>query len=88
MKRLNLIQQQLGQLPKDAPPYQIGSLKREELIATNSMLLHEFYFGGLGGDGKPGGSVTELIKTHYGSVETWSTSSARRVSPSPAGQAG
>ena len=71
VKRLNLIQQQLGQLPKDAPPYQIGSLKREELIATNSMVLHEFYFGNLGGDGKPGGTIADLIKTHYGSVDTW-----------------
>jgi superoxide dismutase, Fe-Mn family len=71
VKRLNLIQQQLGQLPKDAPPYQTGSLKREELIATNSMVLHEFYFGNLGGDGKASGTIADLIKAHYGSVETW-----------------
>ncbi len=71
VKRLNLIQQQLGGLPKDAAPYQVGSLKREELIATNSMLLHERYFGNLGGDGKASGSVVELIKAEYGSLETW-----------------
>ncbi len=71
VKRLNLIQQQLGQLPKEAPPYQTGSLKREELIATNSMLLHEFYFENLGGDGKPSGTIVEMLKAHYGSVETW-----------------
>jgi Fe-Mn family superoxide dismutase len=71
VKRLNLIQQQLGQLSKEAPPYQTGALKREELIATNSMLLHELYFGNLGGDGKPGGTIVELIKAEYGSVETW-----------------
>src|SRR5262245_3313644 len=59
VKRLNLIQQQLGQLPSDAPPYQVGSLKREELIATNSMVLHEFYFGNLGGDGKAGGTIAD-----------------------------
>src|SRR5262245_26951304 len=29
VKRLNLIQQQLGSLPAEAPPYQVGSLKRE-----------------------------------------------------------
>jgi superoxide dismutase, Fe-Mn family len=71
VKRLNLIQQQLGQLPSDAPPYQMGSLKREELIATNSMLLHEFYFGNLGGDGKPTGTIVEVIKAQYGSLERW-----------------
>ena len=71
VKRLNLIQQQLGQMPKDAPPYQTGSLKREELIATNSMVLHEFYFGNLGGDGKPSGTITDLITAQYGSMGTW-----------------
>jgi superoxide dismutase, Fe-Mn family len=71
VKRLNLIQQQLGQLPKDAPPFQTGSLKREELIATNSMVLHEFYFGNLGGDGKAGGAVTSLLTAQYGSLATW-----------------
>ena len=71
VKRLNAIQQQLGQLSKDAPPYQMGSLKREELIATNSMLLHEGYFGNLGGDGKASGTIVETIKTEYGSLERW-----------------
>src|SRR5918999_3000779 len=45
VRRLNQIQQQIGSLPKDAPPFQMGSLKREEIVATNSMILHEFYFG-------------------------------------------
>ena len=30
VKRLNQIQQQIGSLPKDAAPYQMGSLKRED----------------------------------------------------------
>lgn len=71
VRRLNQIQQQIGSLPKDAAPYQMGSLKREELIATNSMILHEFYFGNLGGDGKASGTIVDLIKSQYGSVETW-----------------
>lgn len=71
VKRLNAIQQQLGRIPQDAPPYQTGSLKREELVATNSMLLHEAYFANLGGDGKPGGVAAEMITAHYGSLERW-----------------
>lgn len=71
VKRLNLIQQQLGGMPKDATPYQIGALKREELIATNSMILHEFYFGNLGGDGKPSGQIVPLLTAEYGSLATW-----------------
>jgi len=71
VRRLNQIQQQIGNLPKDAQPYQIGSLKREELIATNSMILHEFYFGNLGGDSKPSGTIAQLITTRYGSSAAW-----------------
>ena len=71
VKRLNQIQQQIGSLPKDAAPYQMGSLKREELVATNSMILHEFYFDNLGGDGKASGTIVDLIKTHYGAYEAW-----------------
>lgn len=71
VKRLNQIQQQIGALSKDALPYQMGSLKREELIATNSIILHEFYFGNLGGDGKASGTIIDLLKSHYGSLEAW-----------------
>jgi len=63
--------QKLGRLPHDAPPYQMGSLKREELIATNSMLLHEGYFGNLGGDGKASGTVVDLISVEYGTFDMW-----------------
>jgi len=71
VKRLNLIQQQLGEMPKDAAPYQLGALKREELIATNSMILHELYFGNLGGDGKASGSIVPLLSAEYGSLAAW-----------------
>ena len=71
VKRLNLIEQQLGQMPKDAAPYQLGALKREELIATNSMILHESYFGNLGGDGKASGPMVPLLTRAYGSLATW-----------------
>lgn len=71
VKRLNQIQQQLGSLPPDAAPYQLGALKREELIAANSMILHELYFGNLGGDGKPSGATVEMLKVEYGTVEAW-----------------
>jgi Fe-Mn family superoxide dismutase len=71
VKRLNSIQQQLGSLPPDAAPYQVGSLKREELIATNSMVLHELYFANLGGSGAPDGKAAELLAARYGSLATW-----------------
>ena len=53
VKRLNAIRTRLATLDfAAAPGFQVNGLKREELIATNSMLLHELYFGSLGGDGK------------------------------------
>ena len=73
VKRLNLIEQQLGALPKDAAPYQMGSLKREELIATNSMIIHELYFDGLGGEGDPNGALAEQIIKDFGSLARWKT---------------
>jgi Fe-Mn family superoxide dismutase len=48
-----------------------GDLKREELIRTGSVVLHELYFGNLGGDPKPGGKVLDAIKEWFGSYEQW-----------------
>ena len=53
VKRLNAIRAQLAATPfASTPGFVLNGLKREELIATNSMLLHELYFASLGGDGQ------------------------------------
>src|SRR5215467_2141632 len=50
VKRLNAITAQLASLDvATAPVFVVNGLKREELIATNSMIIHELYFDGLGG---------------------------------------
>jgi Fe-Mn family superoxide dismutase len=55
-----------------APGFQLNGLKREELIATNSMLLHELYFGSLGGDGVTMEPAMKLaLDANFGSVERW-----------------
>jgi Fe-Mn family superoxide dismutase len=46
-------------------------LKREELNAANSMILHELYFGNLGAKGSPNGAIGELLASEYGAVDTW-----------------
>ena len=52
VKRLNAIRSQLAALDfASAPGFQLNGLKREELVATNSMLLHELYFASLNRDG-------------------------------------
>src|SRR3954468_19672786 len=58
VKRLNAIGVQLASLEwTSAPVFQINGLKREELIAMNSMILHEVYFDGIGGEGDPPGAL-------------------------------
>jgi superoxide dismutase, Fe-Mn family len=72
VKRLNAIGTQLAELDfAKAPNFVINGLKREELIAANSMILHEIYFDGLGGASKPGGALAEAIAHDFGSVERW-----------------
>jgi Fe-Mn family superoxide dismutase len=70
VKRLNAIEVQIAELPRDAAPFQMGSLKREALIAANSMRLHELYFANLGGTGVTGGFAS-LAKEQFGSLEAW-----------------
>ena len=72
VKRLNAITEQLASLDfAKAPVFTINGLKREELIATNSMILHELYFDGLGESGAPGGKLAAAIKNDFGSIERW-----------------
>jgi Fe-Mn family superoxide dismutase len=72
VKRLNVISEQLAALDfAKAPVFTINGLKREELIATNSTILHELYFDGLGESGGPGGKPAEAIKRDFGGSERW-----------------
>lgn len=73
VKRLNAIRSELGQTPfATAPGFALNGLKREELIATNSMLLHELHFACLGGDGAPMVPAMALaLAASFGSVERW-----------------
>jgi len=73
VKRLNAIRAQLSSTAfATAPGFQLNGLKREELIATNSMLLHELYFGSLGGDGVTMEPAMKLaLDANFGSVERW-----------------
>src|SRR6478672_7726477 len=73
VKALNAVEQRLGAMlqDKDLPPYVYGDLKREELVRTGSVVLHDHYFANLGGDGKASGKVVDLIKQWFGSYEQW-----------------
>ena len=72
LRRLNAITEQLESLDfARAPGYVVNGLKREELVALNSTLLHELYFASLGGDGKPAKALAEILARDFGSVERW-----------------
>jgi Fe-Mn family superoxide dismutase len=55
----------------DLPPYVYNDLKREHLIRTGSVVLHELYFENLGGSGRAGDAVREAIAQAFGSFEAW-----------------
>src|SRR3989304_7177876 len=73
VKRLNAITEQLANLDfASAPVFVVNGLKREELIAANSMILHELYFDGLGATDMPA-SVRDPLTRDFGSVARWQT---------------
>src|SRR5688572_15676243 len=72
LRRLNAITEQLEALDfAAAPGHVVNGLKREELVALNSTLLHELYFASLGGDGKPTERLAGALSSDFGSVERW-----------------
>jgi superoxide dismutase, Fe-Mn family len=74
VKRLNTLTAHLAELDfAKTPVFEINGLKREELIASNSMILHELYFDGLGGGGTPSGALADAIANDFGSVDRWRT---------------
>jgi Fe-Mn family superoxide dismutase len=86
---LNVVEKRLAQLAKekDAPAYLYGDLKREEILRTGSVVLHEKYFANLGGNGKADGSARKLIEQWFGSYENWE-SEFRKTGQSLAGGSG
>ena len=73
LKALNAIERRLAVLlsEEDLPPYVYGDLKREELVRTGSVVLHEHYFDNLGGDGRASGHALQLLTEWFGGYEAW-----------------
>ena len=73
VKRLNAIGAQLAVLDwATAPNFVINGLKREELIAMNSMILHEHYFNAIGGaGGEPGRELSAAIGRDFSGFDRW-----------------
>jgi superoxide dismutase, Fe-Mn family len=82
LRRLNAIRARLATLDWErAPVFEINGLKREELIAAGSVILHEIYFDALGGHGDnpptglagPPDGLASALERDFGSVAAWRT---------------
>jgi len=71
LKNLNKVEEQLAAVNKDTPGFLVAGLKERELTFTNSVILHEAYFGNLGGDGKAGGAIEKALAAGHGSYAKW-----------------
>ena len=72
VKRLGVIGAELAGLdPATAPTFRLNGLKREELLAWNSMVLHEIYFSQFGAPGRPGQPLAAAIEHSFGSEARW-----------------
>jgi superoxide dismutase, Fe-Mn family len=72
LRRLNAISEKLGSINfVDTPSHVINGLKRDELAALNSTLLHELYFASLGGDGKPTETFADILAGSFQSKQRW-----------------
>jgi Fe-Mn family superoxide dismutase len=80
VRRLNAIRARLAALDwAKTPVFEINGLKREELIAAGSVILHEIYFDSLGGDGdnpptglaEPPAELARALERDFGSLMAW-----------------
>ena len=71
VKNLNKVELALGKIDKDTPGFEVASLRERELTYTNSMILHEHYFGNLGGDGKLAGAIDKRLAAQFGTTARW-----------------
>jgi superoxide dismutase, Fe-Mn family len=72
VRRLNAIATQLTKLDfATAPVFVINGLKREELVAANSMILHELFFASLGNESEPQGELHDALIRDFGTIDRW-----------------
>lgn len=75
VKALNAVRVRFTQALNDAelPPYLYNELKREHLVRTGSVVLHEAYFANLGGNGKADAATRTTLASTFGTFDAWET---------------
>src|SRR4030088_919707 len=80
LRRLNAIRAHLATFDwARTSVFEINGLKRQELIAASSVILHEVYFESLGGSGdnppdalaEPPAELARALERDFGSVKAW-----------------
>ena len=74
VRRLNAIDAWLSDIDwSSLPGFEINGVKREQLMAAGSVVLHEVYFDSLGGKGGDPAcpELTAALERDFGSVERW-----------------
>jgi Fe-Mn family superoxide dismutase len=73
VRALNETKKRLAEALADAdlPAFVYNGLKREHLMRTGSVVLHELYFDNLGGNGQADGEARRLIGAAFGDFDRW-----------------
>lgn len=74
LRKLNAIEKRLTDFDwGSAQGFDVNGIKREQLVAANSVILHEVYFDGLGEEGGEAlsGDLKKAIEHYFGSVQRW-----------------
>lgn len=71
VKRARVIEDKIVALADSANPFELGSLKREQMVALNSMVIHEYYFDALGAQGTMSPKLKSMLEASFRSVGEW-----------------
>ena len=71
VKRARVIEEKIVGLDTSANPFELGALKREQMVALNSMVIHEYYFDALGAAGTMNAKLKTMIEASFRSISEW-----------------
>ncbi len=71
----------------ELPAFVYNDLKREHLMRTGSVVLHELYFANLGGNGETPAQLRSYIAASFGTFDRWETE-FRRIAAGLGGGSG
>jgi len=89
VRTLNAVKEKLAAAATDPAidPYVYNGLKREHLLRSGSVVLHELYFACLGGNGQSDATIRRFIGASFGGYDAWETE-FRRIAAGLGGGAG